>query len=136
MEVKRFGLGICFEIEKSEQSVPEEFWKRLFAVLTVDDVKGLYVFGGQTSYGSEEPYYLCVFTNGKLKVMRNVFNKLDADEGIRKYMRLANPYLQNNALDKIEGLISYGEVLQDGSIVGGEAVLHARPLAGEANAGS
>lgn len=125
MEILKFGLGIRFDVMagEEEQATPKQLWEEVLSVLTASDVKGMHVYGGHAAYETADPCYTCVFTNGSLKEMRRVFKKLNEDAGVDMYLAPTHPFLQNNALEKIEGLMFFGKVQRDGSVVGGDARL-------------
>ncbi len=124
MEVLRFGLGVRFDVlEGEEQATPRQLWEEVFSVLTTSDVKGLHVFGGRASladYASSEPCYICAFTNGSLKQLRRVYQKLNDDAGVGMYLTATHPFIQSNALEKINELAFFGKVQRDGTLFGGE----------------
>jgi len=124
LEVLRFGLGVRFDVlEGEEQATPRQLWEEVFSVLTTSEVKGLHVFGGRASladYASSEPCYICAFTNGSLKQLRRVYQKLNEDAGVGMYLTATHPFIQSNALEKIEGLTFYGRIQRDGTLFGGE----------------
>lgn len=125
MEIKRFGLGIRFDVMagEDEQPTPEQLWEEVFSVLTTSDTKGMLVYGGHTPYASEDSCYICVFTNGSLKEMRRIYHKLNEDAGVNMYLTATHPFIQSNALGKIDGLTFYGKVQSDGSLTGGDEPL-------------
>ncbi|MDR1620393.1 MAG: glycerate kinase [Clostridiales bacterium] len=125
MKVLRFGLGIRFDVMagEDESATPAQLWEEIFSVLTTSDVKGLHIYGGHAPYESEDACYLCVFTNGSLKEMRLLYDKLSMDAGVGMYLTASHPFIQTNALLKIEGLVYYGVVHGDGSITGGDETL-------------
>lgn len=126
MKVKRFGLGVRFDIvdHLHEADIARQMWKEIFSVLTVTDVSGMMLHGGiidGAPGGAASRSYLCVFTNGSLSEMRRVFNKLDNDAGINMYLSARQPYLQTKALGHVEGLTYIGRVHRDGSVLEGDA---------------
>jgi len=128
MQVARFGLGVRFDVMdvKAVEQAARHFWEEIFSVLTAGDLSGLNVFGGyleDPAYGAFANSYLCVFTGGGLKQMRNVFRKLDNDCGINMYLCASQPFIQNNALARIEGLTYYGKVQHDGTVTAGDSEL-------------
>lgn len=127
MKIHKFGLGVRFSILEGEVT-QNQLWEEVFSVLTTSELKGMYIYGGMvasSTYALEDPCYMCVFTNGSLKDLRRIFQKLEADEGINMYLTPNKPFLQSNALEKIDGLTFYGKVQGDGTIANGEAVLEA-----------
>ncbi len=128
MQTRKFSLGLRFDIMAGEegQATPAQIWEEIFSVLTTNDTKGLQLYGGMVSfdeYSPADPCYLCVLTNGSLKQMRRVYAMLDQDEGIGMYLTATHPFLQNNALEKVEGLTYYGKVQSDGALSGGDEPL-------------
>ena len=86
MNIIRFGLGLRFEVMAGEegQITPGQLWEEIFSVLTTDDAKGIILYGGteQPAEGStSEPCYICAFTNGHLKQMRQIYRKLEGGRG-------------------------------------------------------
>lgn len=128
MEILHFGLGIRFDVMEGEeeQATPRQLWEEIFSVLTTSDVQGMHVYGGRATsaeYASEDSCYICAFTNGNLKEMRRVYRKLEEDAGVGMYLSATHPFLQNNALQKVEGLTYYGKIQRDGTLSGGEEPL-------------
>lgn len=128
MQTRKFSLGLRFDIMAGEegQATPAQIWEEIFSVLTTNDTKGLQLYGGMVSfdeYAAAEPCYLCVLTNGSLKQMRRVYAMLEQDEGIGMYLTATHSFLQNNALEKVEGLTYYGKVQSDGALSGGDEPL-------------
>jgi len=124
MKTHKFSLGLRFDIMADEegQITPGQLWEEIFSVLTIDDAKGLQLYGGmeETGGSSSEPCYLCMFTNGSLRQMRNIYRKLEGDAGINMYIAATRPYLQTNALERAEGLTYFGRVQGDGCLLGGD----------------
>ena len=127
MQTHKFSLGVRFDILAGEegQTTPAQLWGEIFSVLTVNDTKGMQLYGGMVTAEefASSPSYLCVFTNGKLKQLREVYRKLSEDEGIGMYLTATHPFLQTNALEKIDGLTYYGKVQSDCSLSGGQEPL-------------
>lgn len=128
MEIVRFGLGVRFDVMEGEeeQATPKQLWEEVFSVLTASDTKGLRVYGGMVSsaeFASDEPCYICVFDHGRLSQMRRVFRKLEEDAGVSMYLAATHPFLQSNALKKVDGLTYYGRIQRDGTLHGGDADL-------------
>lgn len=123
MKVEHFAFGARFDIGDAGEGelTPEQIWQEVFSVLTIGDVKGMHIYGGMAaSHAVQDPCYICAFTNGSLKEMRNIFQKLEADAGVAMYLSATSPFLQNNALEKIEGLTFFGKVQRDGSLADGK----------------
>ncbi len=128
MEIVKFGLGVRFDVMEGEeeQATPKQLWEEIFSVLTASEAKGLHVYGGMASsaeFASDQPCYICVFNNGRLSQMRRVFRKLEEDAGISMYLAATHPFLQSNALKKVDGLTYYGRIQRDGTLHGGDADL-------------
>ncbi|MCE5236580.1 MAG: glycerate kinase, partial [Eubacteriales bacterium] len=124
MQVKRFGLGIRFDLleERGDDGYVKRLFEELFSVLTLNDVKGLSLYGGMDNTAApDENIYLVVIMGAGLKTMRRVFQKIDDDAGIGMYLAHSRPYLENNRLSAIEGLTFYGTVQNNGAIAGGDA---------------
>lgn len=123
MQVNRFGLGLRFRLPEAaeEAAFIQLVWENVAAALTAEDVAGLQIFGGMQDRapdGSEERYYLALFTGGGLKQTRRVYEKLDAS--VKPMLCPVRPYLENNALLRVEGLACLGQIGEDGSVSGGE----------------
>ena len=91
------------------------------AALTAEDVAGLQLFGGMQDRapdGTPENYYMALFTGGGLKQTRGVYEKLDGR--VRPMLCPVRPYLENNALLRVEGLACLGQIGEDGVVSGGE----------------
>lgn len=128
MEIVKFGLGLRFDVMEGEeeQATPKQLWEEVFSVLTASDARGLRVYGGMVSsaeFASDEPRYICVFSNGRLSQMRRVFRKLEEDAGVSMYLAATHPFLQSNALKNVDGLTYYGRIQRDGTLYGGDADL-------------
>ena len=124
MEVGSFGLGIRFDMleEYSEKETLSIICEELFSVLTLSDVEGLRLYGGfrAPEHPSDVNIYMMVFTHGSLKVMRNIYKKLDDDAGINMYFASTHPYYENNRLERIDGLTYFGVIQSNGRITGGD----------------
>ena len=124
MKILHFALGACFNVIENGELTPARLWEGIFSVLTAEDVAGMELHGGMAhSVSGEEgtPFYVCVFNGGNLKRMRKVYQKLSGDAGVSRYLSETHPFLQSNALEKIEGLIYYGKAEKNGELKGGEA---------------
>lgn len=123
MKLLRFTLGVRFDMIK-DRIDPEDVdavLSELTQVLTTDDVEGLHVYGGEfdpTGKG-EKGVYTALITNGSIKRMKNIYNKLDSDARIHAMLEPRTPYLQNNVLRNAEGLEFFGIVGRDGVCTGG-----------------
>ncbi len=123
MQLKRFGLGIRFDLlkEKPNEGYIKRLFEEIFSVVTLHDVKGLSLYGGMDpTAGVDENICLLVIMGGSLGTMRRVFQKIDDDAAISMYLAHNRPYLENNRLLAIEGLTYYGTVQPNGTIRGGE----------------
>lgn len=120
MKILRFGLGVRFYIDENDSKQTAQIWEEVFSVLTASDVKGMHIYGGYMPYASDDVSYICAFTNGGLKDMRRVYEKLRNDAGVAMYLTAAHPFIQTNALEKLEDFTFYGKVESDGSLSGGE----------------
>lgn len=120
MRVLRFGLGVRFYIDENDNKQTAQIWEEVFSVLTASDVKGMHIYGGYMTYASDDVSYICAFTNGGLRDMRRVYEKLRNDAGVAMYLTAAHPFIQTNALEKLEDFTFYGKVESDGSLSGGE----------------
>ena len=122
MQVNRFGLGLRFRLPEAatgEASI-QKVWEKIAAALTAEDVAGLQLFGGMQDRapdGTAEDYYLALFTGGGLKQTRRVYEKLDGS--VKPMLCPVRPYLENNVLLRVEGLVSLGQVGEDGVVSGG-----------------
>ncbi len=122
MQIKRFALGIRFDLlkERPDDSYVKRLFEEIFSVVTLNDVKGLSLYGGfDPTAGADENIYLAVIMGGSLSTMRRVFQKIDDDAGIGMYLAHSHPYLENNRLLGIEGLTYFGTVQSNGKITGG-----------------
>jgi len=123
MQVNRFGLGLRFRLPEAAEATAfaRLAWEEIAAALTAEDVAGLQLFGGMQDRapdGTPENYYMALFTGGGLKQTRRVYEKLNAS--VKPMLCPLRPYLENNALLRVEGLVSLGQIGEDGIVSGGE----------------
>lgn len=126
MDVARFGLGARFDLLYNEPNakVEQQIWDKVFSVINISDAEGLMLFGHRQaiSYSDCTQYiYTCIFTNGKLKQMRKLFEKLKS--GIMPLLCFDAPFIETNALREFEHVTGYGKLMPDGTLAGGEAQL-------------
>ena len=118
MKLTRFTLGARFDTLK-DSFVPEDIemiLSEITSVLTAREVETLRIWGGRFDYGAGEGggVYTVVFSNGSIKRMKNVYNKLNDDARVFSMLEARTPYLQNNVLRNAEGLEYFGMVDKDG----------------------
>ncbi len=124
MELKRFGLGIRFDLmsDAVDDTAARYMLEEVFSVLTVSELKGLSVYGGisNSDKAAGQNIYTVVIMGGSLKEMRKIYEKLDNDAGINMYLASTLPYIENNRLADMEGLLYFGEVKADGTMKNGD----------------
>ena len=124
MELKRFGLGIRFDLmsDAVDDTSARYMLEEVFSVLTVSELKGLSVYGGisNADKAAGQNIYTVVIMGGSLKEMRKIYEKLDNDAGINMYLASTLPYIENNRLADMEGLLYFGEVKADGTMKNGD----------------
>ncbi len=127
MEIQRFGLGIRLDMLDPDFSKEEllEVLGHIFTVLNSEELAGLKLYGGRCKLDDEdsESIFTLVFTNGGMHKMRKLFLKLDGDAYIKSMLTSFRPYIQTNALCKIEEIDYYGVFGRDGELSGGEVRL-------------
>ena len=123
MDISGFALGMRFDFLKD--SVSAEDVRYLFGelkqLLSREDVLGLRLFGGVAKLNERdsEGVYTLVFTNGKIKMMRELYAILNGDARLTALSEHRTPFIQNNVIREFEGLEYFGEVQEDGSLSGG-----------------
>lgn len=113
MNIIDFGLGIRFEAGLRDVCLNE-----LMQTLCAEDVAGLDFYAGEIQdlrYGTEN-VFLCVFTKGKLKCMKRIFQVLSEDAGIATLLCGNMPFIQTHALEGMSGLDYLGEISEDGTL--------------------
>lgn len=131
MQITKFGLGIRFAAmeELPEREFARRVYEEIFSVLTLTELEGLQVYGGNDPLsleaGAQESgdIYLAVLMGGKIKQMRRVFTAIDADAAIGMYLTHTRPYIENNRLERVEGLTYYGTIQKNGRVTGGDGTL-------------
>lgn len=119
MEIVRFALGMRFLPRESPEASAAWAWSEAIApLLPAGETAGLLLYGGPIEEAGG-PRYLAVLNGGKLKQMRRIHRRLESVPEFRA--QRAGPYLQSNALARIEGLAYLGQVQEDGTIAGGDA---------------
>ena len=97
MELKRFGLGIRFDLmsDAVDDTSARYMLEEVFSVLTVSELKGLSVYGGisNADKAAGQNIYTVVIMGGSLKEMRKIYEKLDNDAGINMYLASTLPYI-------------------------------------------
>ncbi|HOG01391.1 MAG TPA: glycerate kinase [Clostridia bacterium] len=131
MQITKFGLGIRFAAmaELPEREFARMVYEEIFSVLTLTELEGLQVYGGNDplfveagAHGSGD-IFLAVLMGGKHKQMRRVFTAIDEDAAIGMYLTHTRPYIENNRLERVEGLSYYGTVQKNGRVAGGDGTL-------------
>ena len=126
MQLKRFGLGIRFDFlsPASQQEHARRAFEEIFSVLTLSELEGLLIYGGQDPMTDPvENVFLAVIMGGSLKTMRRIYKKISADAAICMYLAPTHPFIENNRLYHWEGACFYGEVHKDGTLQGGDGTL-------------
>ncbi|HWQ59390.1 MAG TPA: glycerate kinase, partial [Clostridia bacterium] len=131
MQITKFGLGIRFAAmaELPEREFARRVYEEIFSVLTLTELEGLQVYGGNDPLSSEAgaqksgDIFLAVIMGGKLKQMREVFAAIDEDAAIGMYLTHTRPYIENNRLERVEGLSYYGTIQKNGRVTGGDGTL-------------
>lgn len=131
MKITRFGLGIRFAAmsELPERELARQVYEEILSVLTLSELEGLQIYGGsdplsvESSARESGDIFLAVIMGGSLKQMRKVFDAIDEDAAIGMYLTHTRPYLENNRLERVEGLSFYGTVQKNGQITGGDDTL-------------
>ncbi|MEA5060762.1 MAG: hypothetical protein VB049_12160 [Candidatus Pelethousia sp.] len=124
MKLMRFALGVRFASpgEAPDLTFAKACMEALFRVLTPKDVEGLRFYGGLdaiTTPGS--PAFIAVMMGGSLKRTRLLFEKLSAV--LRPMLCPEKPFIENNRVAHLSGLVYYGQGQADGTLSGGENVL-------------
>ncbi len=131
MQLSKFALGIRFAAmaELPEREFARRVYEEIFSVLTLSELEGLRVYGGEDPLSIEAgvqsggDIFLAVIMGGKLKQMRKVFAAIDDDTAISMYLTHTRPYIENNRLECVEGLSYYGTIQKDGRVSGGDGTL-------------
>ncbi len=126
MQIKRLGLGIRFDFlsPAPEREHARQAFEEIFSVLTLSELEGLLVYGGQDFMtGREENVFLAVIMGGSLSAMRRIYGKVSADAAIGMYLAHTHPFIENNRLQHWQNPSFYGEVQKDGTLRGGDGTL-------------
>ncbi|MDD4074525.1 MAG: glycerate kinase [Eubacteriales bacterium] len=128
MQLRRLALGIRFDFVNiaPDAHVQRLVFEELLSVLTLSDMRGLSLYGGTDPTAPGENIYLAVIMGGKLKCMRRIYEKLQGDTALDMYLCPAQPFLENNRLERVEGLTYFGDVGADGYLHGGDEQLPIR----------
>lgn len=128
MNITRFALGIRFDTVglPVDDAMERSIFNEIFSVLTVTQLKGLRVYGGNyyDRFGTNPGVYMVVLMGGSLKEMRRIYEKLRDDAGVSMYLTHNRPFIENNALTHVEGLKYFGTVNGNGTITGGDEALN------------
>ncbi|MBE5785159.1 MAG: glycerate kinase [Clostridiales bacterium] len=126
MQLKRLGLGMRFDYLSgaAEREHARQAFEEIFSVLTLSELEGLSLYGGQDPLTEpEENVFLAVIMGGSLTTMRRIYRKISADAAIGMYLAHTDPYIENNRLAAWEGAHFYGTVEKDGTVSGGDDTL-------------
>lgn len=126
MQLKRLGLGIRFDFlsSASEEEHARQAFEEIFSVLTVSELDGLLIYGGQDPLTDPaENVFLAVIMGGSLSTMRRIYEKINADAAIGMYLAHTHPFIENNRLMQWQEPSFYGEVQKDGTLRGGNGTL-------------
>lgn len=127
MKVVRFGLGVRFDLldEKFTVEIEKRLWEEIFSVLTVFDVQTLRLYGMLSPESDKglENVYMCIFTGGGISQTRKIYHKLENDAALSMYLSAQHPFIQSNALERIEKEPEFfGKVLLRGGLEGGSGL--------------
>ncbi len=122
MQLKRLGLGMRFDyLSGAEREHARQAFEEIFSVLTLSELEGLSLYGGQDPFSEpEENVFLAVIMGGSLTAMRRIYRKISADAAIGMYLAHTHPFIENNRLISWEGERFYGTVGKDGAVSGGD----------------
>lgn len=122
MQLRRLGLGMRFDyLSGTEREHARQAFEEIFSVLTLSELEGLSLYGGQDPLSDpEENVFLAVIMGGSLTVMRRIYRKLSADAAIGMYLAHTHPFIENNRLISWEGERFYGTVGKNGAVSGGD----------------
>ncbi len=126
MQLKRLGLGIRFDFLSAapEGEHARQAFEEIFSVLTVSELDGLLIYGGQDPLTDPaENVFLAVIMGGSLSTMRRIYAKISADAAIGMYLAHTHPFIENNRLLQWQNPSFYGEVQKDGTLRGGDGTL-------------
>ena len=126
MQLKRLGLGIRFDFlsAASEREHAQQAFEEIFSVLTLSELEGLLIYGGQDPLTDPaENVFLAVIMGGSLSTMRRIYEKINADAAIGMYLAHTHPFIENNRLLHWQTPSFYGEVQKDGTLRGGDGTL-------------
>lgn len=126
MQLKRLGLGLRFDFltAASEREHARQAFEEIFSVLTLSELEGLLIYGGQDPLTDPaENVFLAVIMGGSLSAMRRIYAKLSADAAIGMYLAHTHPFIENNRLLQWKDDSFYGEVQKDGTLRGGDGTL-------------
>ena len=127
--IGKFALGMRFAPRPEAEegfSFPEFAFENIFRILDTGSLAGMLLYGKEDS---GEEAYLAVIVGGLLPMMRYIHQALAADPAFMALLMEERPFIENN---RMRGdLTLYGEVGEDGSLMGADAPFSARPAVGK-----
>lgn len=121
MEIHKFALGIRIEMFKKEYSDEALSYElgRVFSAISDSILKDLELFSGKALIddSDSDTVYTLVFMNGNVKRMRKLYAALDSDAYVKSILARFRPYIQTNAITKIECLTYRGKFNSKGRLM-------------------
>lgn len=123
MDILKFALGLRFDLLKDrvENEDVKYLLGQLSAVLSAEETAGLHLYGGaqKLSELDGDGVYTFVFMNGKMKPLREIYQRLEGDAIIKSLLERRIPYIQNNTIRGFSEMEFLGEIGEDGLLSGG-----------------
>lgn len=124
MELSRFSLGVRLKLNTSEPSRSEIIAAvgKVLRPLRAKDADGteLYISRSKLLPIDGDDILTIVFTRGGLKQMRRLYSVLRRDPVLLCSLVTSRPYIQTNALSRLDDAEYLGEFGRDGVLTGGD----------------
>ena len=127
MDIEKFGLGIRFDLDKTDtsadegESAAEKFiLTKFFENLITEDVEGLNLYTGEYKLNPAEKdgIFTIALTEGGHKCMKSLYNKISSDTQLSEYLTSYLPFVQTNVLRNAETLAYCGRFDENGILKG------------------
>ena len=124
MELSRFSLGVRLKLNTAEPTKSEIIAavKKVLRPLHAEDTDGtgLYISRSKLLPIDGDDILTVIFTRGGLKQMRRLYSVLRQDPMLLCSLVTSRPYIQTNALSRLDDAEYLGEFGSDGMLKGGD----------------
>ena len=122
MELSRFSLGVRLKLNTAEPTKSEiiSAVKKVLRPLHAEDTDGteLYISRSKLLPIDGDDILTVIFTRGGLKQMRRLYSVLRQDPMLLCSLVTSRPYIQTNALSRLDDAEYLGEFGSDGMLKG------------------